>query len=1022
MSDRMQGMPFHQLLDWVTTEYQTSRSIFGIPEEKFFRPQAENGGEIFGQKLAMPIGPAAGPHTQLAQNIAAAYLCGSRFFELKTVQVMDQLVIDKPCILAKDEGYNTEWSTELSIADAYGEYVKAWFLLHFLADFLQLSRERDFVFNMSVGYDLAGIKTAKIDGFIEGLKDAADSEIFQECRAVLSARCSAGQSADPAWIQTISPQICQSITLSTMHGCPPAEIEAICRYLLSEKKLHLYVKMNPTLLGFEWVRQTLQQIGYSDIQLKESSFSHDLGYADGCGMLHRLQDYAGEQGKHFGVKLSNTLPVAISHGELPGEEMYMSGRALYPLTINLALRLAREFQGHLAISFSGGGDYFNLLKIFKTGIRPLTMATTLLKPGGYLRLRQIAGELSGHLAEGPAAGIDISRLEELAADSLQNDHYRKQSPWSSRKLPNKLPLLDCFIAPCQQGCPIGQDIPEYLRLVGLADYAAAYRLIARKNPLPAITGEICDHPCTGKCTRLDYDTPVCIREMKKIAAESGSQAYRLQGAALQPANHIRVAIIGSGPAGLSAGYFLAGQGFAVTIFDQHDQAGGTVARIIPDFRISGQAISHDLALIESRGVQFHLAAAANFDLAKLKAAGFQYICLAIGAGHSQSIAIPGGEKIIPAIPFLAEYKKQPAAIHLGQSVAVIGGGNSAMDAARAAKRIPGVEKVTVVYRRTRELMPAHGEEIAAALQEGIVLCELLQPLAYAAGRLVCQKMILGTPGTDGRRQPEAVPGQEVTIPAETVIAAVGETVESDLLRQNGLIFDAHGFVAVDPATLETSISNVFIAGDALSGPATVVKAIAGGRKMAESVCAKAGQSWVDPAALAAGDRRSEKSAVQNRKGQLQAVLPGEKEAERCLACGQLCNICVEVCPNRANIMVKTAGLHDSNQVIHLDALCNHCGNCATFCPYDGAPYRDKLTLYQNEADFSSDENAGFYWLSKEGDPCFQVRANHRQDQYVLAGQGGAVDGLDQGIYTVLTAVWQQHRYLFTSDDHVLPER
>lgn len=1037
----MQGMPLGQLLDWVTTEYQTSQSIFGIPEEKFFRPRLKKGIKIFGQEMAMPVGPAAGPHTQLAQNIAAAYLCGSRFFELKTVQVMDRLSIPKPCIHAQDEGYNTEWSTELSIDDAYAEYVKAWFLLHFLADYLELARSTDFIFNMSVGYDLPGIQTPQVDGFIEGLKNATGREIFQECLAVLRERGS--DKGDPGWVKRISPQICQSITLSTMHGCPPAEIEAICRYLLAEKKLHLFVKMNPTLLGYDWVRQTLNQMGYCYIQLKEDSFRHDLGYADGCDMLHRLQKYAGEQGREFGVKLSNTLPVAIRQGELPGEEMYMSGRALYPLTINLALQLAKEFQGLLPISFSGGGDCFNLHEVYATGIRPLTMATTLLKPGGYLRLRQITGELEAKLEKPPEAAIHIERLAKLAADALLDVHHQKSwRPVASRKLKKKLPLLDCFIAPCQEGCPIGQDIPEYIRLVGLGQYAAAYRLIAARNPLPAITGEICDHPCTAKCTRLDYDTPVCIREMKKIAAEKGSSDFLSQAAAVPPANHISVAVIGAGPAGLAAGYFLAGQGFAVTIFDQHQQAGGTVAQIIPDFRISQQAISHDLALIASRGVHFSLGVEPEFSLTKLQAEGFKYICLAIGSGQSQALELTGEQQnILAAIPFLAAYKKDPAAISLGRKVAVIGGGNSAMDAARAAARVPGVEKVTVVYRRSRELMPAHAEEIAAAAEEGIIIRELLQPISLAAGILKCQVMRLGQPEADGRQRPEAEAGHFVDINADTVIAAIGERLADGVLRQNGLAFDPHGHLIHHPETLETSMANVFIGGDALTGPATVVRAIADGRQMAESICAKEGRLWISPLAQSTDADPQRSLSIQRKKGLLQSVLANEAEANRCLECGLLCNICVEVCPNRANIMVKAAAGLQYNQVVHLDALCNQCGNCATFCPYDGAPYRDKLTLYKDESDFSADENSGCYLVQGGDKSRFHVRVDGRRffcsllsseesdhaagvlipEQAEPTGKsieiepGGQIDQIGQKMISILDALWRDHRYLFAGD-------
>ncbi|HZW82034.1 MAG TPA: hypothetical protein VFF14_01255, partial [Candidatus Deferrimicrobium sp.] len=380
MSDMMRPIPFNKLLDWVLKEKEQCNTVFGIPENKFYRKEGKNFTTLFGEKIDTPIGPAAGPHTQLAQNIVAAYLTGSRFFELKTVQILDKLEFPKPCIRAEDECYNTEWSTELAISGAYEEYVKAWLILNVLQKEIFKQNERRFVFNMSVGYDLEGIKSEKVDSFIEGLKDASGTEFFLGCKQVLLDNVGRFKHVDKGYVDGISAKICSSITLSTLHGCPPKEIEAISRYLLGVKGLHTFVKMNPTLLGYQFVRETFDKMGYGYIELKEESFTHDLQYGDGVEMLHRLRSFAKEQGKQFGVKLSNTLPVKITKAELPGDEMYMSGRALYPLTINLALKLASEFKGDLLISYSGGADFFNLERIFATGIRPITLATTLLKP------------------------------------------------------------------------------------------------------------------------------------------------------------------------------------------------------------------------------------------------------------------------------------------------------------------------------------------------------------------------------------------------------------------------------------------------------------------------------------------------------------------------------------------------------------------------------------------------------------------------------------------------------------------
>ncbi|MCD4796004.1 MAG: putative selenate reductase subunit YgfK, partial [Candidatus Cloacimonetes bacterium] len=414
MSDIMIPVEFRKLLNWILAEYKEEKTIFGIPEIKFYKKSDTTAFDFFGEKCETPIGPAAGPHTQSTPNIIAAYLTGSRFFELKTVQILDELDIEKPCIEATDEGYNTEWSTELTVTQAYGEYVKAWFLLHVLNKMFGLSKldERAFIFNMSVGYDIKGIKSPKIDKFIEELKDASGNEVFQQCKKELKEAIKSGKIpniTDAEFVETISPKISNSITLSTMHGCPPEDQEAICKYFISEKKMHTFVKLNPTLHGYEYVKNVFEKAGYDHITLKEESFTHDMQYPAAVKMLHTLIDFAEKHSIQFGVKLSNTLAVKNDLGMLPTDEMYMSGRTLYPLTINLARKLSEEFDGKLPISYSGGADYFNIKDIFETGIRPITMATNLLKPGGYSRLTQIAELLDSSMQDIPSEIIDLEK-------------------------------------------------------------------------------------------------------------------------------------------------------------------------------------------------------------------------------------------------------------------------------------------------------------------------------------------------------------------------------------------------------------------------------------------------------------------------------------------------------------------------------------------------------------------------------------------------------------------------------------
>ena len=252
MSDIMTPMSFGHLVDWIMTEREKSGTVFG--EHAPYQADARYNRTIFGRPLETPVGPAAGPHTQLTQNIVAAYYTGSRFFELKTVQVMDgaelAACVNKPCIKADDECYNCEWSTELYVPQAMEEYIKAWFLLKVMAKEFELGSMDGFQFNISVGYDLEGIQSPKIDQFLNTMKDAKDSAIFSECKAYLLEHADRFTKVTKEDIESISSEICNSVTISTLHGCPPQEIEKIAMYLITEKGFHTFIKCNPTLLGY----------------------------------------------------------------------------------------------------------------------------------------------------------------------------------------------------------------------------------------------------------------------------------------------------------------------------------------------------------------------------------------------------------------------------------------------------------------------------------------------------------------------------------------------------------------------------------------------------------------------------------------------------------------------------------------------------------------------------------------------------------------------------------------------------
>ncbi|MEG1993889.1 MAG: putative selenate reductase subunit YgfK, partial [Oscillospiraceae bacterium] len=689
MGDLMRRIPFNNLMDWVMDEYKTEKKVFGVYSDKFYKKQDNKLVNIFKEKLETVVGPAAGPNTQLSQNIIASYLAGSRFFELKTVQIMDgaelSACVSKPCILADDEGYNCEWSTELYVPEAFEEYVKAWFALKVISQEFGLGDKDGFVFNMSVGYDLDGIKSPKVDKFINEIKDASNTPIFKECQEWLLANIDKFEKIDADFVKNINPHVCTSITLSTLHGCPPKEIEKIASYLITEKNLNTFVKCNPTLLGYEYARKTVDALGYDYIAFGPLHFEEDMQFCDCVPMIGRLKAQCEERGLEFGVKLTNTFPVDVTRGELPSNEMYMSGRILYPLVMNLAYKLAKEFDGNLRMSMSGGADFYNVDKIFNAGIYPITMATTILKPGGYLRLQQIAKKLENNLEFN---GVDMAALKKLAEESLRDPrHLKARREAAVDKMKAPLPLIDCYAAPCHESCPINQNIPEYVKLVGEHDYLGAMKVIAERNPMPFTTGTICPHTCQNHCTRNFYDESVAIRDAKLKAATEGYDALIKEIKETAIDKNFKVAVIGAGPAGLAAAYHLRRNGVDVTVFDSKKTMGGIVTNVIPEFRVENSQVEKDINLVKATGVKFELGVDPNFSVADLKSKGFNYVFLAVGTWKHGDAKIAGnGVTVVNVLDFLAKFNETKGENTIGKNVIVIGGGNSAMDAARAAKR------------------------------------------------------------------------------------------------------------------------------------------------------------------------------------------------------------------------------------------------------------------------------------------------------------------------------------------------
>ena len=1012
-TDRFTPLDAATLLRWMQHDLP-NKQLFGIDRELFFMPKPDDPFrmERYGKVLETPLGVAAGPHTQLAQNILSAWLCGARYIELKTVQVLDELNVAKPCIDMADEGYNCEWSQELKLDQSFEEYLKAFVLLYVLRDMLNLPVEAEpgkgpgFIFNMSAGYNLEGIKSPAVQRFLDRMENA--EEDVKRIKAGLAPLYPAIEK------MPIPARLSDNLTVSTMHGCPPDEVESIGRYFITERKYNTAIKLNPTLLGPERLRGILNtQLGY-DVCVPDEAFGHDLKYNDGVAIIRNLAAAAETAGVAFGLKLTNTLETANEKQNLPRSEgmVYMSGRSLHPISINLAERLQQEFDGKLDIAFSAGVDTFNVADTLACGLRPITMSSDILKPGGYGRLHQYLDTLRAEMrkagahtiaewekSRSPIAGNPgFANLVSYAAAVLgkHSRYHKERFPYVSVKTERPLPRFDCAAAPCMSGCPAEQDIPRYLDAVARGDFELAWRVITATNPFPNVQGMACNHQCQSRCTRINYDKPLMIREVKRFVAKKMAEAASGVPAAQTGK---RAAVIGAGPAGLSCARFLAAQGVEVHLYEEKPVLGGMAGDAIPAFRLTGDSLRRDIDAILKLGVRLHKDTPVDAALFDTLAEENDAVYIAVGAQESLPLGIPGEDAagVLDQLSFLSAVRRcEPTGI--GSHAVVIGAGNSAMDCARAARRLVGENgSVTIAYRRTRKEMPADIEEIEAALDEGVRIVELCAPEEVLAdgGRvsgLRCRRMRL-VPDPDGGR-PRPVPTDETfTLGADTLIVSIGQRVKA------GFLPDAMTLKA-DPHTSQTSLPNVFAGGDAVRGAATLINAVADGRHAAETILARLGLSAQAATATPSDERRPDLDGLRIRQATrvMGPALPERSpedrldfdpairtlteeeamdESRRCLQCDLVCNICTTVCPNRANVAllslpmphpvqvavrdgdgvrVETLSnrrLEQSYQIVNIADACNECGNCATFCPSAGAPYRDKPRIHLSRESFDN---------------------------------------------------------------------
>jgi NADPH-dependent glutamate synthase beta subunit-like oxidoreductase len=570
--------------------------------------------------------------------------------------------------------------------------------------------------------------------------------------------------------------------------------------------------------------------------------------------------------------------------------------------------------------------------------------------------------------------MDIKDIERIAPVSRGSTEVFKTGQWGSGK-----PVYVEKTSPCREACPAGVDMARALAAASRGRLDEALRIVREDNPLPGVCGRVCYHPCEQGCNRKDFDEAVNIRGFERYLSDHAR--VDLEKEVPARSRKERIAVIGSGPAGLSAAYHLARRGYGVTVLESLPEPGGMLRYGIPEYRLPAEILHQEIEYIRQLGVTIRTGVRVGEDipLSEVRKA-HQALFLAVGAQGSRRLGIAGEDLpgILEGILFLRRVRYGER-VEIGRRVIVIGGGNTAVDCARTARRLGG-EEVTILYRRSRAEMPALADDLNGAAREGIRIESLAGPqrLITEKGRaafLECLRMELGAADAGGRPQPFPVPGSEFTLPVETVITAVGQVPETGFVRGSGLALSRNGLIEVFPGTAATVVPGVFAGGDGAGGRAFVADAIAGGKMGALAiVCFLEGRDYeTERERLRIGSRGSlelgrrldaERTSVDLNKivsfDQLNTIsqphsrrqhnpdrldpaeglkhfkeltdglAPAQLQAEisRCFKCGTCihCDLCFLLCPDVSIHKIGWEGYR-----VNAD-YCKGCGQCAATCP------------------------------------------------------------------------------------------